>query len=109
MKSKPRKTGSGNFQECKIIPITDPAEIAALERRIQAAEKAFARAEGRQPKARKPVRSTLVGCELVEITDPAEIAERERRVRAAEKALATREKALAARENGGKSKSRKGK
>lgn len=58
MKSKPRKS---NFQECKIIPITDPAEIAALERRIQAAEKAMAAGEialatlenGKKPKTRK--------------------------------------------------------
>lgn len=54
MKSKPRKTVSGNFQECKIIPITDPAEIAALERRIQAAEKVLAaRENSRRPKMRK--------------------------------------------------------
>jgi hypothetical protein len=54
MKSKSRKTVPGNFQECKIIPITDPVEIAALERRIQAAEKTLAaRENSRRPKTRK--------------------------------------------------------
>jgi hypothetical protein len=39
---------------CELVPITDPAEIAALERRIQAAEKAMARgSNGKKPKSRK--------------------------------------------------------
>ena len=45
MKSKSRKTVPGLLQEFKIIPITDPAEIAAVERRIRAAEKAMAARE----------------------------------------------------------------
>lgn len=94
MKHRSRKKGL--LQECELIPITDPAEIAALERRIKAAEKIIAAREGRQPKTvktkpEKYVPPRLVTCELVEITDPTEIAELERRVRAAEKAMADRE------------------
>lgn len=107
MKSKARKS---NFQECKIIPITDPAEIAALERRIQAAEKHLAgrgAADKPKKKPRKAVPGVMVDWKAAEVTDPAEFAELERRVRAAEKAMAAREKALAALENGSKPKVRK--
>ena len=38
MKNKTRKTVPGVLQDFKLIPITDPAEIAAVERRIRAAE-----------------------------------------------------------------------
>jgi hypothetical protein len=54
MKSKSRKTVRGILVTGKLVEITDPAEIAALERRIQAAEKALAdRAVSRRPKTRK--------------------------------------------------------
>jgi hypothetical protein len=46
---------------CEVIPITDPAEIAALERRIRAAEKVmvdgYARLEKTKPRKRKPAKS----------------------------------------------------
>ena len=46
---------------CEIIPITDPAEIAALERRIRAAEKVmvdgYACVEKPKPRKRKPAKS----------------------------------------------------
>jgi hypothetical protein len=42
MKKKPQKNMRKSIlQECEIVPITDPAEIAALERRIREAEKAL--------------------------------------------------------------------
>jgi hypothetical protein len=54
MKNKSSKTVPGVLQEFKIIPVTDPAEIAALERRVRAAEKALAaRENSRRPKTRK--------------------------------------------------------
>jgi hypothetical protein len=46
---------------CEVIPITDPAEIAALERRIRAAEKVmvdgYARLKKTKPRKRKPAKS----------------------------------------------------
>ena len=54
MKNKTRKTVPGVLQEFKLIPITDPAEIAAVECRIRAAEKAIAARENpRKPRTRK--------------------------------------------------------
>ena len=61
MKSKPRKTVVGTLQICEAVPITDPAEIAALERRIRAAEKVmvdgYACLEKPKPRKRKPAKS----------------------------------------------------
>jgi hypothetical protein len=54
MKNKSRRTVPGLLKDFKIIPITDPAEIAAAERRIRAAEKALAaRESSAKPKPRK--------------------------------------------------------
>jgi hypothetical protein len=39
MKSKSRKTVRGTLQEWEMIPITDPVEFAALDRRCREAEK----------------------------------------------------------------------
>jgi hypothetical protein len=61
MKSKSRKTVPGILVTGKLVEITDPAEIADLERRVRAAEKAMAAREkalaalenGSKPKPRK--------------------------------------------------------
>jgi hypothetical protein len=45
MKKKSRKPVKGVLQEFKLVEITDPAEIAELERRVRAAEKAMAARE----------------------------------------------------------------
>jgi hypothetical protein len=46
---------------CEVIPITDPAEIAALERRIRAAEKVmvdgYACLKKKKPRKGKPAKS----------------------------------------------------
>jgi hypothetical protein len=53
MKKKTRtKARKGILQGCELIPITDPAEIAALERRIKKAEKALALAQLAEAKAK---------------------------------------------------------
>jgi hypothetical protein len=61
MKTKSRKPVKGTLVTGRLVEITDPAEIAALERRIRAAEKAMADREkaiaayekSRKPKTRK--------------------------------------------------------
>ncbi len=61
MKTKPRKPVKSILVTGKLVEITDPTEIAALERRIRAAEKAMAAREkalaalenGSKPKTRK--------------------------------------------------------
>jgi hypothetical protein len=46
MKKKPQKKMLGpTLQEFELVPVTDPAEFAALDRRCKAAEKARAAAE----------------------------------------------------------------
>jgi hypothetical protein len=46
MKKKSQKKMLGpTLQEIELVPVTDPAEFAALERRCKAAEKAMAAAE----------------------------------------------------------------
>jgi hypothetical protein len=45
MKRKPAKSAHGILQTWEMVEITDPAEIAALERRIRTAEKAIAERE----------------------------------------------------------------
>jgi hypothetical protein len=46
MKQKPSKKMLGpTLQEFELIPVTDPAELAALDRRCRAAERAKASAE----------------------------------------------------------------
>jgi hypothetical protein len=54
MNNKSRKTVRGILVKGELVEITDPAEIAELERRVRAAEKALAdRAVSRRPKTRK--------------------------------------------------------
>ncbi len=51
MKGKNHKPVRGTLQEFKVIPITDPVEQAALDRRIAEAEKVLAgRARGKNTK-----------------------------------------------------------
>jgi hypothetical protein len=65
MKSKPRKSIRNSTHithlDCVMVEITDPAEKAALERRILAAEKVmvdgYARLKKTKPPKRKPVAS----------------------------------------------------
>ena len=65
MKNKPRKRvpvpRMMPLLTCEVIEITDPAEIAALERRIRAAEKVmvdgYARLKKTKPRKRKPAKS----------------------------------------------------
>ena len=46
MKKKPSKKMLGpTLQEFELVPVTDPVELAALDRRCRAAEKAKAAAE----------------------------------------------------------------
>jgi hypothetical protein len=59
MKNKPRKNlPKSNLHDCVMVPITDPTEIAALDRRIQAAEKTLAvhQADSKGPMPRKAKR-----------------------------------------------------
>ena len=54
MKDKSRKPVRGILQEWEMIPITDPAEQAALDRRCREAEKMLARnGELKKAKPRK--------------------------------------------------------
>ncbi len=54
MKKKlPKKMLGPTLQEFELVPVTDPAEIAALERRCRAAENAEAD-DDREPAKRKP-------------------------------------------------------
>ena len=60
MKNKPRKAPKSVLVEFELLEVTDPAEFAALERRVRAAEKAMAEREkaiasyeARKSKARK--------------------------------------------------------
>jgi hypothetical protein len=55
MKNKSRKPlGKSILHDCVIVPITDPAEQAALDRRCREAEKLLAaRANAGKPKSRK--------------------------------------------------------
>ena len=61
MKSKSRKPVRSSLVECELVEITDPVEIAALERRVRAAEKEIAARDkmisawekSRRPKTRK--------------------------------------------------------
>jgi hypothetical protein len=43
-KKTPRKMLGSTLQEFELVPVTDPAEVAALDRRCRAAEKAMAAA-----------------------------------------------------------------
>jgi hypothetical protein len=53
MKNKtPKKMLGPTLQEFKLVPVTDPAEIAALDRRCRAAEKALAAGEPKLGKRR---------------------------------------------------------
>jgi hypothetical protein len=53
-KKSSKKMLGPTLQEFELVPVTDPAELAALERRCRAAEKAKAAAEkagkGKSPK-----------------------------------------------------------
>jgi hypothetical protein len=44
-KKSSKKTLGPTLQEFELVPVTDPAELAALDRRCRAAEKAKAAAE----------------------------------------------------------------
>lgn len=44
-KKAPKKMLGPTLQEFELVPVTDPAEFAALDRRCRAAEKAMAAAE----------------------------------------------------------------
>jgi len=44
-KKTPKKMLGPTLQEFELVPVTDPVEFAALERRCKAAEKAMAAAE----------------------------------------------------------------
>jgi hypothetical protein len=44
-KKSPRKMLGPTLQEFELVPVTDPAELAALDHRCRAAEKAKAAAE----------------------------------------------------------------
>jgi hypothetical protein len=62
MKKKNRNTlRIAPLQTCDVVPITDAAEIAALERRIRAAEKVmvdgYACLKKKKPRKRKPAKS----------------------------------------------------
>jgi hypothetical protein len=49
----PKKMLGPTLQEFKLVPVTDPAEVPALDRRCRAAEKATAAGERKAGK-RKP-------------------------------------------------------
>jgi hypothetical protein len=52
MKNRPRKTVQGILKRSVLVPVTDPAEQAELDRRCREAEKAMA-AGARKAKPRK--------------------------------------------------------
>ena len=57
MKNKAGKTMSGpTLQLFELIPITDPAQLEAIDRRRKAAEKAMAAAERNARKRKSPKR-----------------------------------------------------
>jgi hypothetical protein len=51
MRKKPQKTIRGTLRELVMVPITDPAEQAALDRRCREAQKVLA---GGRPNSGKP-------------------------------------------------------
>jgi hypothetical protein len=51
-KKTPKKMLGPTLQEFELVPVTDPAEFAALERRCRAAEKAMAAAERKAGKGK---------------------------------------------------------
>ena len=51
-KNPPRKMLGPTLQEFELVPVTDPAEAAALDRRCRAAEKAKAAAERKAGKGK---------------------------------------------------------
>jgi hypothetical protein len=65
MKSQPQKVVYKSpritYMECEAVEITDPAEIAELERRIREAEKVmvngYARLKKTKPRKKKPAKS----------------------------------------------------
>jgi hypothetical protein len=56
MKKKSNPMRIAPLLECEAIPITDPAEIEALERRIRKAEKMLAARESKPRKTKPPKR-----------------------------------------------------
>lgn len=52
-KKQPKKMLGPTLQEFQLVPVTDAAEVAALDRRCRAAEKTMAARERKAPK-RKP-------------------------------------------------------
>jgi siroheme synthase (precorrin-2 oxidase/ferrochelatase) len=53
MRKKTQKTVRGTLREFVMVPITDPAEQAALDRRCREAEKLLAARANAKPKTRK--------------------------------------------------------
>jgi hypothetical protein len=55
-KKSPKKMLGPTLQEFELVPVTDPAELAGLDRRCRAAEKAKATAERRAGKGKSTKR-----------------------------------------------------
>jgi hypothetical protein len=55
-KKSPKKMLGPTLQEFELVPVTDPVELAALDRRCRTAEKAKAKAERRTGKGKSPKR-----------------------------------------------------
>ncbi len=55
MKKTKKNQYKGTLVDCVLVPITDPAEIAALDERVRAAEKRLAEAHA-PPRKRKAAR-----------------------------------------------------
>jgi hypothetical protein len=53
-KKRPKKMLGPTLQEFELVPVTDPAEVAALERRRRAAEKTRADEEPKAGKRKSP-------------------------------------------------------
>jgi hypothetical protein len=51
-KKMPKKMRGPTLQEFELVPVTDPAEVAALERRCRTAEKAMVAGERKAAKRR---------------------------------------------------------
>jgi hypothetical protein len=55
-KKSPKKMLGPTLQEFELVPVTDPAELATLDRRCRAVEKAKAAAERRAGKGKSTKR-----------------------------------------------------
>ncbi len=89
MKNKSGKTMSGpTLQLFELVPVTDPAELEAIDRRCKAAEKAMIAAARKQIARKKGRGATLQEMESVPISDLIDLEAIDRRHKAAEKAMA---------------------